>query len=204
MTLTERIHGAYVYDRRVNVLAHHLAELLPREARVLDVGSGDGLLARRTLDLRSDLHIEGLDVLQREHSHIPVKLFDGRSLPFDDGAFDVVQFIDVLHHTDHARQLLREAVRVTRQTLLIKDHTATGIMARVTLRFMDIVGNARFGVNLPHNYWRESEWRGVFDELGLCVDQWRSDLRLYPWWADWCFGRRLHFIAVLTKVAGEA
>ena len=54
-------HG--VYGRRIRVLARHLAELLPRNASVLDVGSGDGLLARRVVEARPDLRFRGVDVL---------------------------------------------------------------------------------------------------------------------------------------------
>ena len=37
-----------------------------------------------------------------------------------------------------------------------------------------------------------------FASLGLRVEEWRSDLRLYPWFADWLFGRQLHLLARLT------
>ena len=36
--------------------------------------------------------------------------------------------------------------------LVIKDHTVTGLLARPTLRLMDVVGNAPHGVALTYNY----------------------------------------------------
>jgi hypothetical protein len=42
------------------------------------------------------LTIEGVDVFVRPTTQIPVVAFDGRPLPFADGAFDCVQFVDVL------------------------------------------------------------------------------------------------------------
>jgi SAM-dependent methyltransferase len=195
----EFAHGAYVFKRRVRVLAGHLAAVLPQGVRVLDVGCGDGRVARAVMDRRPDVTVEGIDVLVREAPVIPVRAFDGTHIPFADGSFDLAMFIDVLHHTPDPLALMREAVRVSRTGLVIKDHTREGLAAGLTLRFMDFVGNARHGVSLPYNFWRERQWRQAFAELGLTPDPWVASLHLYPWWADWWAGRRLHFIALLRK-----
>ncbi|MGH7639044.1 MAG: class I SAM-dependent methyltransferase, partial [Gemmatimonadaceae bacterium] len=139
-------HKRLVYGRRIRVLARHLAELLPSGASVLDVGSGDGLLARRIMNARSDVAITGVDVLARPTAHIPVRLFDGVVLPFSDAEFDVVMMIDVLHHATQQDALLRELARVARRRVVIKDHFVRGLLAQPTLRFMDWVGNAHHGV----------------------------------------------------------
>src|SRR5262249_30669359 len=148
--------------RRVRVLRDHFAQLLPADARVLDVGSGDGLLASLIGQMRPDLHISGIDVLVREHTHILVETFDGQSMPYADGSFDAVMFVDVLHHVTDPLVLLREALRVSRSCLVIKDHTRDGILAGPTLRFMDRVGNERHGVVLPYNYWPKRKWLEAF------------------------------------------
>ncbi len=199
MSVVADIHGRYVFGRRVRVLAAHLAELLPRNATVLDVGCGDGSLARLIGTLRPDVSIRGIDLLVRPQTAIPVEAFDGAHFPAADGSYDVVMFVDVLHHTHNAAQLLGEARRVARQFILIKDHTRDGWLAGATLRFMDAVGNARFGVALPYNFWSLAQWRAAFDELGLETETWRTRLGLYPAWADWLFGRSLHFVGRLRR-----
>lgn len=197
MRFTDSVHGAFIANRRVRVLRRHLAPLLPPEARVLDVGCGDGLLARLIQEERPDVRLQGIDVLARENALIPVTTFDGRKIPYNDGAFHVVLFVDVLHHAEDPMLLLREAMRVSSRTLIIKDHTADGLLAHPTLRFMDRVGNARYGVALPYNYWTEARWRQAFRELQLNPVVWTRHLGLYPPPADWVFGRGLHFIACL-------
>jgi SAM-dependent methyltransferase len=197
MRCLDQVHERYVYGRRVRVLASALAEFLPPRARVLDVGCGDGLLASLALKLRPDSEVQGIDVLARDKHYIPVTTFDGRTIPHPDASFDVVTFIDVLHHADDPRLLLREAARVGRQAVIVKDHLVEGFLAGPTLRFMDRVGNARYHVSLPFNYWPREKWRETFVTLGLAVEAWRENLRLYPWWADWVFGRSLHFVARL-------
>lgn len=197
MSLVERFHGGYVHTRRVRVLLHHLGDLFPQNAQVLDVGCGDGLLSRRLMQKRPDLNLRGLDVIVRRETHIPVEAFDGQVLPYDDATFDAVMFIDVLHHAQDPMRLLHEAVRTARKTIVIKDHTLNGFLAGPTLRFLDRVGNARHGVALPYNYWPEQQWLEVFAAFDLTIKVWESALHLYPRPANWLFGRSLHFIARL-------
>ena len=193
----ERVHERFIVTRRGRVLSAHAADMLPLEARVLDVGCGDGRLAALIKQQRPDLTIAGIDVLARPGSFIPVELFDGTTIPYEAGSFDAVMFVDTLHHTADPAVLLREGIRVAKRGLLIKDHTRDGLLAGPTLRFMDEVGNARHGVALPHVYWSRSEWMDAFGTLGLRVEDWRPRLGLYPWPGSWVFERALHFMAWL-------
>ena len=204
MKVLGHIHERFVHQRRVEVLASALSRLMPRNARVLDVGCGDGLLSKRILERRNDISITGVDVLVRRDTHIPVAEFDGDHLPFDDKSVDVVLFVDVLHHTTDPTRLLREARRVASDSLVIKDHTKDGLLAGQTLAFMDWVGNARHGVALPFNYWPERRWRQEFGDLALEIAYWTKDLGLYPWWDTWLFDRSLHFISRLTIRSASA
>lgn len=197
MSLIDTIHGGYVFKRRVRVLSRHLAEMLPKEATVLDVGCGDGLIAKLIMGQRPDVRIEGIDVLVRAQTHIPVRAFDGARIPHSDRSFDVVMFVDVLHHTDDPMVLLREAVRVARKAVVLKDHCRDGWLAGPTLRFMDWVGNARHGVVLPYNYWPKSRWSEAFGALRLTTEEYRDRPGLYPFPASLVFERSLHFLARL-------
>lgn len=197
----EKAHEAYGKNRRIRVLVRHLGQLLPESGSLLDVGTGDGAIAAGVLSVKPEIHVEGLDVLIRGGSAIPVHPFDGQTLPFEDASWDYVSFIDVLHHTEDPAVLIREASRVARKGMVIKDHLLEGVLAEPTLRFMDEVGNRRFGVTLPYNYLRRDYWGELFRANGLKVSEWRDRLKIYPWWADWCFGRGLHFFARLEKVS---
>jgi SAM-dependent methyltransferase len=192
-----RLHEHLVFNRRTKILATHLCKMLPQNASVLDVGCGDGTIDTLMLNQRPDISIRGVDVLLRPDTKIPVDLFDGERLPCADKSFDVVSFVDVLHHTNDPTLLLREAKRVARKLLVIKDHTMDGWLAYTTLRFMDWVGNAHHGVVLPYNYWPEQRWRAAFAGLDMRIAQWDSDVDLYPYPASLVFGRRLHFVAAI-------
>ena len=93
------LHDKLVLNRRVDILSGYFAQLIPKDTRVLDVGCGDGLISSILQSKRPDISIQGIDVLPREQAHIPVKIFDGAHIPFEEGSFDVVLFSDVLHST---------------------------------------------------------------------------------------------------------
>jgi SAM-dependent methyltransferase len=194
------LHHTLVHRRRVRRLAEVLDSAIPPGASVLDVGAGDGLIDRLLLERRPDLRVRGVDVLVRPGTHIVVHPFDGRTIPLQDREVDVVMFVDVLHHADDPGHLLKEAARAAAVGVVIKDHFREGFLAERTLRLMDWIGNARFGVRLPYNYLSRAEWNAAWQNAGLRVDAMATRLRLYSWPASWAFERSLHFVARLTHI----
>lgn len=199
MNWLERWHGTHVHTRRVRVLATTLAPLLPPQATVLDIGCGDGRLAVALAAQRPDATLAGVELAPRPDCPVPVTPFDGRRLPFPDGSFDVALLVDVLHHTADPAVLLREAGRVARAGVLLKDHFRNGLGARATLRFMDEIGNRRHGVALPFNYLSREEWRQLFDSCALTAGTVAPLRDLYPFPASLLFGRGLHFLTHLRR-----
>jgi SAM-dependent methyltransferase len=202
MNVFERVHEAYVHGRRTRRLAEILSSLIPSGSSLLDVGCGDGSLAQLLVERHPDISVEGVDVLLRRNPRMPIKLFDGTNLPYSASSFDGVMLIDVLHHTRDPLPLLREALRVSRRFLVVKDHLLEGTGAGPRLRFMDCIGNARHGVSLPYNYLTAEQWAALRRTLEVEVIAERKDLQLYPWPMDYVFGGRLHFAALWQRAAG--
>ncbi len=203
MTALDRVHGTCIAPRRIRILAGHLERRLPPGASVLDVGCGDGLVGRTLIDLRPDLAVTGVEVRVRAKTRISVGIFDGLRIPCADKAVDVALLVDVLHHAAAPGALLREAARVARTAVVVKDHTREGFLAEATLRFMDRVGNLRFGVPVTGQYWSRAEWDREIARAGLSVADWTGDLGLYPIPFRWMFDRSLHFVARLDPAAAS-
>lgn len=193
------LHNRWVHYGRARVLAGLLADLIPPSAKVLDVGCGDGVIAHLVKQIKPAVSIRGVEVMPRPHCLIECASYDGKKLPMDDSSVDVCMFVDVLHHTLDPEGLLREAGRVTKTHVLIKDHLCENVVDKMVLRFMDWVGNRPHGVYLPYNYQSRNQWDQQFSSFGLSIAAWNHNLPLYPFPFDRVFGRKLHFIAWLTK-----
>lgn len=103
-------HWSYapIYVRKLRWVDEAI-DKIPKSAKILDVGAGEGALVERYLERGWD--ILGVDSAY-ESRH--VKRADLLSLPFDSGAFDAALCLDVLEHVELMDQpkALREIARV--------------------------------------------------------------------------------------------
>ena len=95
-----------------------IAQLVPRGARILDLGCGDGALLAHLQKTRActgyGIEIDDVNVLacvKRGVNVIQLNLDEGLAM-FDDASFDVVLQIDTLQHLRNAETMLRETARV--------------------------------------------------------------------------------------------
>lgn len=115
-------------------IAMHIESLVPRgRAECLDVGCGDLALAEsieeqlprtnwRCIDVRASAPRSPDDGRWSQYGW-----FDGRTIPYGDGEFDVAVLCDALQRApENAAGLLVEAARVARH-VLVKDRFRTGI-----------------------------------------------------------------------------
>ena len=194
-----RWHRTLVSGRRAHVLADVLAAQIPKGASILDIGCGDGTIASLMAARRPDISIQGVEFAIRLSCRIPCTSFDGASLPFADRAFDGCLLVDVLHHTDDVTVLLKEAARVSRAFVLVKDHLCESALDHATLRLMDWVGNRPHGVRLTYNYQSHEAWIRHFADCGLRASEWTTSVPLYPVPFSLVAGRGLHFVTRLER-----
>lgn len=201
VVLVGKAHNELVHKRRVRVLATHLANMIPSSGSVslLDVGCGDGTVANLISQNIRGLTVTGAEFAPRNDCVIPCVGFDGIKLPFPDQAFDGCMFVDVLHHSKDPLAIVRDAVRVCRSFVLIKDHLSESAVDHLTLRFMDWVSNRPHGVVLPYAYLSREQWVKLYRHAGVKEARTEGAIPIYPAPFSWVFGRKLHFISLLTR-----
>lgn len=134
--------------------------------RVLDVGTGNGVLCRQLRQRGYD--VTPVDVI--DQSFVPdvaPVLYDGRRLPFDDG-FDVVLLITVLHHTPDPDAVLAEARRVARRIVVVEEVYENAFERSFTYT-VDSLFNLEF-TGHPRSNRTDAGWRAAFEQLGLRVE----------------------------------
>ena len=158
------------YRQRVWSALSPILETLEDVTTVLDYGSGDGWFTRQICDAGLS-QITALEVQARPDVCFEPQLFDGQTIPFGDGAFDLVYSVDVLHHCPRPRAQLDELLRVCGRYLLLKDHTYSAPLGKLALCAMDELGNRRFGVPSLYRYQRGWEWARQIERAGFGLRQ---------------------------------
>lgn len=143
---------------------------------ILDFGCGDGWFASQVQLHLPDSNLTAIDVQKREHVLVsPLIYFPDDPIPFPNASFDLTYAIDVLHHCNSPEQYLDELIRVSRRYILIKDHTYTHRIGRLTLAILDELGNRRFGIPSPQNYQFGWAWRKHLNAHG-----WKLKTLIHP------------------------
>jgi len=154
------------YDSMVyNMLSPHL-----NGGKVLSIGCGEGRM-ERTLQNKTGIEIEGVEVTRYKNAYIPVKLYDGKRIPIKNKAFDSTIFVYVLHHSNNMEELLSEAVRVTKQNIYILDHVYDDIVSKSLLKAYDYAANFFYGMPMPFSFLKLREWSQLFRKLNLRVEE---------------------------------
>lgn len=141
--------------------------------RLLDVGGGTGVVAQAMAELLPVGRVQAVDLVDRFCPTLSVETrqFDGRHLPFADGAFDAATLNNVMHHVPVGDRigLLREIRRVVDGPLYIKDHVSTGRIDDWRLTAMDAIGNIPFGGMLWARYLSRREWEDLAAASGYRI-----------------------------------
>jgi ubiquinone/menaquinone biosynthesis C-methylase UbiE len=130
---------------------------------LLDFGCGDLSLSKLLHTEVPKLAITGVDVVDSRArvNGVAFTLYDGKTLPFRDHAFDVAISYHVFHHTSDPRAAFGELARVTKKTLLIVEPVYRNRLDLFFMKFADRVGNGWRGIAIPmpFTFQMEATWR---------------------------------------------
>ena len=137
--------------------------------RVLDLGSAEGYVPE-VLAARPRTFACGVDVGAFRRTRVPYAVYDGRRLPFGDGAFDTTLMLLTLHHCAAPEAVLEEAIRVTRRRLVVTESVYRNGLDRFWLDLLDgRVNRFRHDGRMPPalDFRRPDDWRRLFEARGL-------------------------------------
>ena len=136
--------------------------------RVLDLGAGEGWVASALAG--HGFAVCGTDVGPFAHVAVPYVVYDGTRLPFADHAFATTLLLLTLHHCEKPEAVLDEAVRVTRDRLVVTESVVRNAVDRFWLDLLDGRFNRlRHGGRMPAPLgFRGAEaWQALFASRGL-------------------------------------
>jgi ubiquinone/menaquinone biosynthesis C-methylase UbiE len=152
-----------------------------RGRRLLDLGAGEGFVGV-ALRAREPVWVCSVDVGPFRCAPGPYVAYDGRRLPFADRTFDTTLILLVLHHCADPAAVLDEAVRVTRQHLIVVESVYRNRRDRRWLDLLDRrLNRYRHGGAMPaaFAFRRPNEWQALFESRRLRTVETRW---LGSWW----------------------
>jgi ubiquinone/menaquinone biosynthesis C-methylase UbiE len=157
---------------RENEIGRRLAPWVARGQDVLDLGSGTGQISR-WLAGRVGIRPTMADVTEfgnRVGGFPYILLRDPLSVPVEDGSFEAVLMLFVLHHVeswDDQERLVAEAGRIARSRVILIEDTPTSSLDRAMNVAWDWALNLRHGVPRPFTFRTAEGWRDIFRRSGL-------------------------------------
>ena len=136
----------------------------------LDVATGGGHVARRFRE--ADIEVVSLDPAPGMQPDVVSR---GEDVPFASDSFDVVACRVAAHHFEDVEKAMAEMARVSRDRVIIVDNLFLDDDAEEADRLRD--------PSHVRNY-TESEWRELFEAVGLRIEQLRrmpKRIEVEPW-----------------------
>lgn len=155
--------------KRVKVWSRYITPYLADCSFVLDVGTGDGLMAQQILSVRANLDIKGLDVDDSRVVPINLNLYDGNSFPFSENSFDAVLLLFTLHHCPNFEQIIQEARMVSRKRVLVIEDTPNIFLETLPCKMHEMEWQLLKGHKTALNFFNAREWQEIFIKNSLRV-----------------------------------
>ena len=153
-------HWEKKLSARANALVGSFASAIKPYSRVIDLGAGKGLLAQEMVR-RFNARVTMVDVASYNQSDLPLTVCDSRALAFANDSFDYAILSFVLHHTCNPDTILREALRVAREVIVI-ENDVRGTLRQWLTRAIDSYPALRYGTPPCYLAQTRDEWMRLF------------------------------------------
>src|ERR1041385_4993040 len=172
--ITSRIESASerIEKERAEFNYKSISAWLSRGSKVLDVGAWNWYLGHLLRD-RMGCNVLSVDVVNANKTHMPFRLFDGRTLPVESHSHDTILLLYVLHHAADDETLLKEAHRALRdggQLLVAEDNVENLWNWIVTVGFHVWLGLVA-QMSCSGHFRTPSQWQKRFEAAGFRIKE---------------------------------
>jgi ubiquinone/menaquinone biosynthesis C-methylase UbiE len=147
-------------NARANSILASFASVIQPRSRILDIGAGKGLLAQAMVR-QFNARVTMVDVASYNQSDLPLTVCDSRALAFANDSFDYAILSYVLHHTCNCDAILREALRVAREVVVI-ENDVRGTLRQWLTRVIDSWPALRYGTPPCYLAQTRDAWMKLF------------------------------------------
>jgi len=171
--------GYLIYPRAVIKELGIFIKSFSKEASVLDIGAGTGVMSELAYKCNNELKYVAVDpaegMLKFAPSFLQTHVATAEELPFEGSSFDAVIMGESLHHLDNPELAFKEIVRVlkTDGKLFIYDFDVSSFLGKSICLVEKTLGE-------PGNFYEPNELKRVLEGYGFCVEisqhKWRYSL----------------------------
>ena len=154
--------------KRAAKIALQMKDFIKKGDRILDIGLGNGFVAKQVRDYYK-VYMEGVDIVDYNETGIKNTIYDGLNLPFKDKSFDCILILQTLHHCTDQIKVLKEAKRVSRRSIIVMEDVYYNYFEKMVTFLHDYISNKRKGVDCPYYFHNKDEWKSIFKKLGLKI-----------------------------------
>ncbi len=141
---------------RVDPIIASFASVITPHSRIIDIGAGKGLLAQE-MARQFSARVTLVDVAQYNQTDLPLTVCDSRALAYADASFDYALLSFVLHHSPNPDAILREALRVAREVIVVENDVRGKVRGAVT-RLIDSLPAIQYGTPPCHIAQTREQW----------------------------------------------
>ncbi|HIQ27541.1 MAG TPA: class I SAM-dependent methyltransferase [Sulfurovum sp.] len=138
--------GSIIYPKVVREELCKFLKNVPRQAKILDLGAGTGMMSEFSHTCRDDLYFMAVDpakdMLKYALPYIKTQVASAEDIPFEERSFDVVLMGESLHHFNNIDQALKEIVRVLKKEgkIFIYDFDVSTFLGKSICRGEKLLG----------------------------------------------------------------
>lgn len=165
-------------ELRIKRIGDSILSHLKEKSSILDIGCGNGKLGTY-LSKKTNIYYHGVDIVKNKNPNNIIFTQSSFPYPFANKSFDTVIIILTLHHFDNPELGLEEAIRLSKNNILLLEDVPRNNIERKLMKVIDFVGNKWVSkeISIPFNFYSDEKWQSVFKKYNLTL---KSKKNVFP------------------------